>query len=495
VRAATVVAGLLVVLAGCGTIPVAAPPAAPPSPTVFPVPPDDPPGAATITTAPALFPAFKTSVPDYVVRCAGQPVTVSVDAPAGTTVSVAGGPASSGQFDTSVTRAVGQRFTLVVDTNGTVTSHNVRCLPGDFPAWSAQHTGTTAAEFYVTEAIAGAGVLNYPVVFDTNGVPVWWGPKATLNYAFPIGSTIAWNTSGGFQQHALDGSLLDTYDTVGNTHDPHDIIFLDNGDYVVVTATPKSGVDLSSWGGPSSATIVDHIVQEVRPDRTVAWSWRASDHISVDETTAGFRASEIARGGPTYDPFHWNSIERDGDGFVLSFRHDDAVYRIDQATGAIDWKLGGTTTPQSLTVAGDPEFAPNGGGGFGGQHDARIAADGTLSLYDDGTNRARPARGVVYTLDLTNRTATLVRAVADPSETAVACCGSFRPLPNGNYVFGWGSNPTKAPDVSEETRFGVRVFSLNFTQSGSFVYRAIPLLPGQITRAQFVAGMDAQFGG
>ncbi len=48
-----------------------------------------------------------------------------------------------------------------------------------------------------------------------------------------------------------------------------------------------------------------------------------------------------------------NSVEPDGDGFIVSFRHMIAVYRIDKATGKVTWKLGGTTRAESLTMIGD----------------------------------------------------------------------------------------------------------------------------------------------
>ena len=54
------------------------------------------------------------------------------------------------------------------------------------------------------------------------------------------------------------------------------------------------------------------------------------------------------------DPVHWNSIEPHGNSVIASFRHLDAVYKINKSTGQIVWKLGGTTTPQSLQVMGDP---------------------------------------------------------------------------------------------------------------------------------------------
>jgi hypothetical protein len=39
---------------------------------------------------------------------------------------------------------------------------------------------------------------------------------------------------------------------------------------------------------------------------------------------------------------------------LLSFRHLDAVYKIDRRTGEVVWKLGGTQTPESLELIDDP---------------------------------------------------------------------------------------------------------------------------------------------
>ena len=273
---------------------------------------------------------------------------------------------------------------------------------------------------------------------------------------------IAWHSSGRIEEHRFDGSLVRTYTSVGDPLEFHDLLVLPNGNHVVATLTRRPNTDLSSWGGPSNATITDHVLQEITPQGAVAWSWTTSQHIPIDETTATWRAAELADPGGVfsadYDPYHFNSVESTGDGFIVSFRHLDAIYKIDKATGNIVWKLGGTARPESLTVAGDPVFQPNGGGGFGGQHDARLLSDGTVSLYDDGSGRGRPPRGVRYRIDAAAATATLIERVADPLVGSAFCCGSTRVLPGGNYVFGWGGTPDASPDITESTRFGARLF-------------------------------------
>lgn len=459
------------------------------------------PQTLSITTNPALFPGFSTAVPDYVSRCNGStPVEVSVSAPSGTTVTVEGTAPGTGTFTRSVTRQVGQDFTITVQSGSGTTTHHVRCLPGDFPGFTAQRTGRTQSEFYVTAPSGGIGGASYPIVFDTNGVPVWWGPKSANFFALllPNGRP-AWHVAPNkrMEEYTFSHDFVRSYSTVTENFDFHDLVVLPNGNHLVASVTPKSGVDLSSWGGPASATVLDHILEEVRPNGTVAWSWVTSDHIPVDETTPFWRQQELADpGGPFssfYDPWHYNSIEPAADGDVIvSYRHIDAVVRIDRPTGEIVWKLGGTYTPASLAVSGDPEFAPGGGGAFGGQHDARFVDADTVSIYDNGTGRSRPPRGVVYDIDESAGTATLVQSVRDPLESSSGCCGSFRRLPGGNVVFGWGGNPGDAPDITEATRRGARLFELSFTST--IVYRGIPVLPGVLSRTTLRSGMDAEFG-
>ena len=104
------------------------------------------------------------------------------------------------------------------------------------------------------------------------------------------------------------------------------------------------------------------------PGGQLVWDWKTQDHIALAETGRWWPLAI----GFDYDLVHWNSIQPAGNGSVIaSFRHLDAVYKIDKSTGAIVWKLGGTSRPESLNVIGDP-FAYT----FGGQHDARLLPTG-----------------------------------------------------------------------------------------------------------------------
>lgn len=307
----------------------------------------------------------------------------------------------------------------------------------------------------------------YPIIFDDQGVPVWWGPRSNGLHAtvLPNGNPV-WAVDGRFEEHRLDGSLARTYSTVGDPLDFHELVVLPNGNHVVVTLTPRPRTDLRAWGGPASATIVNHIIQEVTPVGQVVWSWDTAAHIPVTETGPLWTLQQVADPGgpfsPFADPYHYNSIQPTGDGYLVSFRHLDAIYKINRASGRIEWKLGGNLRPESLGFVGDPVIIA-GGGAFGGQHDARILDDGTLTLFDNGTGRYRAPRALRYRVDLTQRRVTLLGPVTDPAVTTSACCGSARfTAPTGNVVVGWGGNTAAMPDITETTGSGQRVFALRF---------------------------------
>jgi hypothetical protein len=456
-----------------------------------------PPGGLQISTTPGLYPSFNTSVTDYVSRCdSSAPVQVSVSAPADTTVSVGGAPAASGDFTAEVTRDVGQSFTIVVQTSSQAPStYSVRCLPADFPSLTGQTSGPTQAEYYITVPLPnGAKAKSYPTIFDDHGVPVWWGPPTNTYFATLLEGKIAWtiNTSpGGAEEHNLDGSIARTINTnnpAGGLSDGHDVLHLPNGNDVMVTNVPRSPVDLTALGGPPTATVLDQVIQELKPDGTVAWSWDTYDHIPPSEMDSQWNQTFIVNGSSPYDVYHWNSIEFTGTGFILSFRHLDAVYNIDKTTGNVAWKLGGSPRAESLVVNNDPVFS--GGDHFGGQHDARLLSDGTVTLHDNGSNRGRPPRAVRYQIDTsaTPPTATLVEQLLDPLIASSFCCGSARKLDGGDWVMGWGGTNT----ATEMAPDGTREVLLQFGD-GKILYRTIPVPFGQLDLGALRAGMDAQW--
>jgi hypothetical protein len=496
-------------------------------PLVRPTPPPFvPPPPLTISTSPALFPSFSTSVTDYVSRCSTSlPVQVSVNAPSGTTVSVDGQPPASGQFTVPVTRADGQSFPISVQVSSQpTTTYYVRCLPSDFPSWSAQTTGPTQAEWYLTEGPITQTGRSYVSIFDTNGVPMWWYGTNNPGFGFAnllSNGNIAWTKANSpLEEHQLNGTQVPL--TPGTAKDDaHDFLLLSNGDWVFVRPYFRTGIDLSGLctGSPPTQTcgptvaqqaahnppqgVLDYMIEERKPDAagTVVWSWDVADHIPVTEMDPQWYAQYITAPSPPppFDVYHWNSIDPTPDGgYVLSFRHEDAIYRID-SSGAVVWKLGGSPRADgtSLTIKNDPVF--DGGSHLGGQHDARLLSDGTVTLYDDQTNLDGPARGVRYKIDtsVSPPTATWLQSLTDPLISTALCCGSARDVSvpdanTGDWVMGWGGTPNPGGTITEMTPSGTRVFRLQFA-SGTLLYRVIPVPFGKLDRAALRNGMDAQY--
>jgi len=460
------------------------------------------------STSPPLSPAFDPAVRDYVVSCqSGTPVQVTVRTPANTKVSVDGGPRQKRTFTTAVQVNPGQAFSVVATAPGkSVTDYHVRCLPSDFPAYRVERNGTPQTKFFIADpsfmttfAPPPLGTSpSYIAIFNSYGTPVWWRrsePGVPLDAKMLPNGNLAWTryfiqnpggTGAPYEEHRLDGSTVRTISAVGTKTDPHELQRLSNGNYLLITFTPQEHQDLSACGGPSDATLIDNKIQEVTPDGALVWSWSSRDHIPLSEVEQHWRSTACTGSGRSAgDVYHMNSLEISGDSVVASYRHLDAVYKITRNSGNITWKLGGTSRAESLAVVGDPVFTS--GSNFGGQHDARVLGDGTVTLHDNQTQRPGRPRAVRYEINISTKTARMVEQVGDPDVAAAACCGSARKLAGGNWLASWGANPA----VTELTPSGSRVFRLTFT-SGLFSHRADPVTSSQVTIGALRAGMDAQ---
>jgi hypothetical protein len=159
------------------------------------------------------------------------------------------------------------------------------------------------------------------------------------------------------------------------------------------------------------------------------------------------------------------------------------VYGIDRTTGLILWKLGGTHITQSLSIVGDPDRTSD----FGGQHDARLVDGGRLlTVFDNGSMRNRLPRALAFQLDTTQLRATLSRSVGFPTAGESPCCGSARLLPGADWVVSWGNKSW----VTEQAPSGSPLLTIHFANRLSS-YRAVPIMPGRLSRVGLRRGMNA----
>ena len=400
----------------------------------------------------------------------------------------------------------GQAVTWTVETSEGVKSYSARCTPADFPSYVATVSGTPQAAFLIVAPSFGAGAAPYVIIFNAQGVPVWWKrvntfPGSPLDAKLLAPGRLSWAYAGfgyAFGAHhevvGLDGALMRAVTAPAPGTDHHDLARTPGGNDLVISYVPRAGQNLGAWGGPASATVLDARVDEITSAGTVVWTWSSGDHIPPAESDHWLTTGGIATGGGGrlpdgsltggYDIAHANSVEDDGTGLIISLRHLDAVYRIDKASGSIDWKLGGSATPESLIVSGDTYPSP-----LAGQHDARRLADGTVTIHDNGTLAGRPPRATRWQIDPGARTARLLEQVTDTRAPSSGCCGSARKLAGGNWVMSWGQNNT----VTELAPDGTPQFTLQFLPATVFSYRADPVEAGQLSAAALHSGMNAQF--
>ena len=459
--------------------------------------------AASVTLGATMQPVASTTVRDFVVRCPAGTATASVVARAGASVTFDGVTRTiSGPVTFSITAGQSVHWTLTLPGHSPV-AQQARCLPDDFPTYTSARTGTPTSQWYLVTPNLGAAdsATKYVVMSDTNGTPVWW--MGTSAYT-PIDARMLPSGEVGWSEQGFTFSFINQFHRsswsgveaptigAGLGLDHHELLPTSDGNYIGIRYVPRNCpqipaecVDMTFAGGSTAATIIDGELVKFSPDGLPLWVWKARDHVAFAEWT-GLTAPAhqgLARlninGHDNWDIDHINSVEEDGDGYLVSFRHDDAVYRIRSSDGSIDWKLGGTPTVDSLAVLGLDRFPLT-----LSQHDARRMTNGHVSVFDNGSEAGRAPRVLEIAVDPATRTATVVRQVSDPRVPASSCCGSSREVPGGGLLTAWGGTGW----ITETGPTGAPVLSMDFT--GGFSYRAVPVALGVVARSSLVDGMD-----
>jgi hypothetical protein len=322
----------------------------------------------------------------------------------------------------------------------------------------------------------GAGQSG-PMILDGRGRLLWFDPLPSNRVAFDFRAqryrgkpVLTWWQGVVVDGHGSgEGVIADArYHVIATVHagagesaDLHELQLTSRGTALLTVYQPVRR-DLSRWGGPRNGTVEDSIVQEVEiATGRVVFQWHSLDHVGLGES---MRAAPGDRSQP-WDYFHINSIEEDGAGdLLISARNTSTVYKVDRASGAVAWRLGGKRS----------SFAMGPSASFVSQHDVRRAPGGDVTLFD---NAAPPTtslrtRALRLHLDTARQTATLVHAYRRPRPLLSDAQGSVQLLPGGDVFVGWGGT---SPWVSEFAAGGRLRFEARFVASGVDSYRAYRL--------------------
>ena len=453
---------------------------------------------AGLTLAPLnVEPTFAPDIHDYSVRCqAGVNLTtLTLTATTNATISTRDPSSDTSGHSVSLPETLLENQALVVQApnpgqpTGPPVNYWVRCLPHDFPVLQVDDSGTAPPGWYLTGNLTPSATSSmYAMILDAHGTPVWYQPATggAINTELLPNDTIAWAPSlgpgigatpnGAYNLFNLDTRSTSLLRAPIPPIDPHELLRLGNGDRMMIATPLRSGVDLSALGAAFAATntIVDCVVEEIDPQGALVWQWRMSDHVGVDETLTTPRlvtAMSTVNGTNVADVYHCNSLEAAPNGRVLiSSRNTSALYLVDKSTGTIVWKMGGTGSnhdnAQILAIQNDGE------GEFSGQHDARLHANGDVSVYDDHTGASGAARGVEYAIDTNAGTATPVWQYAAPDGLPSSATGSFRRSADGNdNVIGWGFKAGSS-GFTEVDAAGNTLLHVTFP-NGEFTYRTV----------------------
>jgi len=315
-----------------------------------------------------------------------------------------------------------------------------------------------------------------PMIIDSSGELVWFNPLPGNDQAFDfraqsyLGRPVLTWWQGRMQLYRGSGvgrivdsryRPLATVRAANGYHmDAHELTLTPAGTALIMSYFQVPW-DLTKLGGRRDGLVEDNVVQEIDVETgAVLFEWHTLGSIPLGES---YRPAPKER-GKLHDPWHLNSIDVDGDGdFIVSARHDSALYKIDRETGDVVWRLGGKKSDFKL-----PRDAA-----FNLQHDARVHPDGTITLFDNVTEdvpaHGRQSRAITLRLDEEKKTAALVREFEHPDGIVATTQGSNQPLEGGGAFVGWGGlNPL----FSEFDRDGNLVFDARFAVKGVETYRA-----------------------
>lgn len=216
--------------------------------------------------------------------------------------------------------------------------------------------------------------------------------------------------------------------------------------------------DLRRLGGTRDSIIIDNVIQEIDiKTGAVLFEWHSLGNVPVSDSVV-----RPGTGAGSWDYFHANSIEDDGDSFLVSARKVSTIYRINKKSGRIRWRLRGDGKKRRSN-----DFSVGPKARFGFQHDARRLPNGDISLFDNSVVKRyasvrKQSSGLILRLRKKGKkraTAAMVKRFQPPQPVLARSQGSTEILSGGNAFVGWGS----VRRITEFTPKGEVAFDASFS--------------------------------
>jgi Arylsulfotransferase (ASST) len=360
-------------------------------------------------------------------------------------------------------------------------------LPADLPIpmLTASDFADSQTGWTLTNIQGSTSAPALIVMYDQNGVPVWYFVNGThgdsrgdVDTKLLTNSVLVGPTSGE-PAREVDLSGKELWEGPAQSNQElmtHYLGKTSTGDYLLNYELDKAVTN-------GTTKIDDQRLEEITPSLDVVWSWKLFDHIPP----AGNR-EELC---------HGNALIDDETGGMMYYNcRFLGLFKIERSSGNILWRLGGTYDTTSIGP-GDFTFDPP-AAQFSDDHAPELHDDGTIILYDNGGyaegggfsggqgSQNYHSRVVEYQVDQTTMTAT--RTWEFPGTFDVdtwyknswysAFWGSAQRLDNTNILI---TAPTKSATAStrifEVTRAGKVVWELTMPVNyGSFkAHRYAPL--------------------
>jgi hypothetical protein len=456
------------------------------------------------------WPPFSPAATDYVVECGDAPVELELDLLVGTSALVNNVPVRTPTL--RLPGADDDLTTVELRRDGVTRKYWFRCVPDDFPRFDVERPGNPNPGWYLTTA--GRASTNYAMILDEYGAPVWYKrldvpgldlkrrSDGRLVYVPFLGPRYGIDPDAGYRAMSLYGTLVGEYltaDEGGVEHptDHHDYAELPGGRYALISYPVVHHVDLTALPGTgwlADDSIADNVIQEFDAAGSLVWSWALSDHFGYDEVPYPVRwPAEPAYTGGEVDVWHTNALAAIDDGsrdYLVTARHLDAAFRIDRATGKIDWILGSlpTSAPQKtgaprLQIIDDPLGGPR------RPHHARLRGD-VLTIFDNRADTGQPSRAVAYRIDDVAKTATMLWSITAPGGATAFGLGSVDLDTDGSVVVGWGPLQPMVQEFDPNRRLVLQISQV----PGGQAYRVIkePKSTWTVGQLRLAAGGTAE---